>query len=151
MMKGKQGLLQKLRCRGLPKVDVIIDCRMFKSEAFEKVVRHTGNHVDVIKDVVEHPLFKATAREALDMIHEDAKKDKDIVVLSVCTSGCHRSVAMTLILQSILESMSYHVRVRHLSSGSWVPRGLCQHCEACDTNNTLKQAVFKVAFEKIRR
>ena len=86
------------------------------------------------------------------MIHEDALKGcKDIVVLNVCTSGCHRSVAMTLILQSILQRMSYQVRVRHLSSGSWQPRGLCQRCEACDEDNTLKHAMFKEAFEKIRK
>ena len=151
LVSGKQGLIHKLLCRGVPEPDVIIDCRTFKSESFEKVLRHTGHHADIIKDTVEHPKFRPCVRKALDMLHDDVKKDIDLVVLSVCTSGCHRSVALTLILQSSLERMSYNVRVRHLSSGSWVPRELCQHCQACDTNNTLKHAMLKEAFEKIRR
>jgi len=154
LLNGKQGLMPKLFRQGVPEPDVIIDCRMFESSEspiISKILRHTGHHADIIKDTVEHPKFRPCVRKALDMLHDDVKKDIDLVVLSVCTAGCHRSVALTLILQSIFERMSYNVRVRHLSSGSWETRKLRQHCEACDTNNTLKHAMFKEAFEKIRR
>jgi len=154
LLNGKQGLMPKLFRQGVPEPDVIIDCRMFESSEspiISKILRHTGHHADIIKDTVEHPKFRPCVRKALDMLHDDVKKDIDLVVLSVCTAGCHRSVALTLILQSIFERMSYNVRVRRLSSGSWETKKLRQHCEACDTNNTLKHAMFKEAFEKIRR
>ena len=151
LVEGEAGLLHKLKFRGIPEPDVIIDCRMFKTSGFERVVNHTGYHTLIIQQTVDHPFFKNTIKEAIDMVHEESGHDKDIVVLSVCTSGCHRSVAVTLILQSILQEMLYHVKVRHLSSGSWGPRNLCKQCEACDNKNPLKLEMFKAAFQKVRK
>ena len=151
LVEGEAGLLHKLKFRGIPEPDVIVDCRMFKTTGFERVVNHTGYHAMIIKQTVEHPLFKRTMKEAIDMVHEESGHEKDVFVLSVCTSGCHRSVAVTLILQSILQEMLYHVKVRHLSSGSWGPRDLCKQCEACDNKNPLKLEMFKAAFQKVRK
>jgi hypothetical protein len=147
LVSGEDGLIQKLKFGGIPEPHVTIDCRVFKSRNCRKVLGHTGYHAVIIKETVLHHLFSDTMRKAIDDIVRAV--DEDIVVMCVCTSGCHRSVAVSVILKMILEKMLYSVKLHHFSSGSWAAKRLCTSCDFCDDDNELKLNMFQVALEQL--
>ena len=150
LVEGKQGLIWRLVLRGLPEPDVVVDCRPLKRYDFDKaILRHTGHHAEIVYQTVEHRLFKATMQAALDNIREVFDEGNGANVLVVCTSGCHRSVSFALVMEYILKQLLYHTQVRHLSEGSWRPRGLCMSCTACDEDNESKLKNFEMAARKM--
>ena len=146
LVEGKQGLVWRLKVRGFPDPDVVVDCRPLKRYDFDKaILKHTGHNAAIVHQTVDHRLFKPTMKAALRNIREVYENGNGATVLVVCTSGCHRSVAMSLVLEYILQRQLYHTTVRHCSEGSWWPRRLCTSCTECDENNEAKLKCFEMA------
>ena len=146
LVEGKQGLVWRLKVRGFPEPDVVVDCRPLKRYDFDKaILKHTGHNAAIVHQTVDHRLFKPTMKAALRNIREVYENGNGATVLVVCTSGCHRSVAMSLVLEYILQRQLYHTTVRHCSEGSWWPRRLCTSCTECDENNEAKLKCFEMA------
>ena len=146
LVEGKQGLVWRLKVRGFPEPDVVVDCRPLKRYDFDKaILKHTGHNAAIVHQTVDHRLFKPTMKAALRNIREVYENGNGATVLVVCTSGCHRSVAMSLVLEYILQRQLYHTNVRHCSEGSWWPRRLCTSCTECDENNEAKLKCFEMA------
>jgi hypothetical protein len=150
LIEGKQGLIWRLKVRGLPEPDVVVDCRPLKRYDFDKaILKHTGHNAAIVHQTVDHRLFKPTMKAALDNIREVFDEGNGANVLVVCTSGCHRSVSMALVMEYILKKMLYHTNVRHLSEGSWKPRRLCMSCTECADDNEAKLKSFEVALRMV--
>jgi hypothetical protein len=146
LVEGKQGLIYRLKVRGLPEPDVVVDCRPLKRWDFDRaILKHTGHHAAIVHQTVSHRLFKPTLQGAMDNIRDLFTEGRGANVLVVCTSGCHRSVSFALVMEYILNQMLYHTKVMHLSDGSWRTRRMCMSCPECDDDNKAKKESFEAA------
>ena len=95
---------------------------------------HTGHNHATIKQLVKLPAFARMLAGLKSIILEHAQCDRTFVIVLVCTSGCHRSVAVSEILDWVLTREGFEVLpVRHLSKGSWHRRTLCSTSSECTT------------------
>jgi hypothetical protein len=146
LIEGENGLIWRLKVRGIAEPDIVVDCRPLKRYDLDRsLLKHTGNHAEIVFHTVYHKLFKTTMRKAICDIQEVFDDGHGVNVLVVCTSGCHRSVSFALVMEYIMKEQLYHTRVSHLSDGSWRPRHLCMSCTLCSTGNPWKQDSFKRA------
>ncbi len=130
LIEGEQGLIWRLKVRGIAEPDIVVDCRPLKRYDLDKtILRHTGH----------------SAQSAVGNIQKVYYEGNGVNVLVVCTSGCHRSVSFALMMEYILKELLYHCKVDHLSDGSWRPRRLCMSCTLCSTGNAWKQETFEKA------
>jgi hypothetical protein len=136
------GLQNRLNFRGIPEAHLAVDCRQFKDHYLDKsFLYHTGYHNEFLKQTVEHAKFPNVAKDVLQAVKDFCKGNKDTMrILMVCTSGCHRSVSLTLVMQHLLEHKGYTVNIGHLSKGSWEKR--CRSCKNCDWGED-KVAILK--------
>jgi len=125
-------LQTRLNFRGIPEAHLAVDCRQFKDRNLDKsFLYHTGYHNEFLKQTVQHAKFPNVAKDVLQAVKDFCNGSNDTMkILMVCTSGCHRSVSLTLVMQHILEQDGYTVNVGHLSKGSWEHR--CKSCKHCD-------------------
>jgi hypothetical protein len=150
LIEGENGLIWRLKVRGIAEPDIVVDCRPLKRYDLDRsLLKHTGHNAEIVHHTVDHRLFKTTMRKAIGDIQEVFDDGHGVNVLVVCTSGCHRSVSFALVMEYIMKEQLYHTRVSHLSDGSWRQRRLCMSCLLCSTDNPWKQDTFKRAAELV--
>ena len=150
LIEGENGLIWRLKVRGIAEPDIVVDCRPLKRYDLDRsLLKHTGHNAEIVHHTVDHRLFKTTMRKAIGDIQEVFDDGHGVNVLVVCTSGCHRSVSFALVMEYIMKEQLYHTRVSHLSDGSWRQRRLCMSCTLCSTGNPWKQDTFKRAAELV--
>ena len=146
LIEGENGLIWRLKVRGIAEPDIVVDCRPLKRYDLDRsLLKHTGHHAEIVFHTVDHKLFKTTMRKAICDIQEVFDDGHGVNVLVVCTSGCHRSVSFALVMEYILKQMLYHTKVVHLSDGSWRRRRMCMSCPECDDDNESKKESFETA------
>ena len=138
------------------KVDlhVIIDCRrQFNKPKCKR--GHNGHHDAFISGIVAKPEFKdwlAEVKETFMKAHEDHNPDETFHVGLFCKAGSNRSVACSLLLETIWKrawNSGYTVLpVIHRSQEFWEARGICNsECETCVNGENM---TFK-KFEALRK
>ena len=135
--QNKKALYENLRARvefrGVPRADILIDCRPLKRYDLPGyILSHTGYHNMIMMQAIDHSYFVPTLTDVVQTVMALMDSGQVAVhVWAMCTGGNHRSVAFSLVLESILSRMQYHVRIRHFSKSSWESRGLCMGCDQC--------------------
>jgi len=130
-----EDLLAALQRSGVPNADVIIDARQFPQQEEKPLTKHTGNHPEVIKQLVHHRNFdkwlpwvkRKFTKSMIDWFQQEDKQHgadrRQFIVVMYCKSGQHRSVAASEILRHIfLETGWACLKTRHLAlvhNGSW--------------------------------
>ncbi len=146
LIEGEDGLIWRLKVRGIVGPDIVVDCRPLKRCNLDRsVLKHTGHNAEIVFHTVDHTLFKTTMQSAVGNVQNVYDEGNGVNVLVVCTSGCHRSVSFALVMEYILKQQLFHCRVAHLSDGSWRPRRLCMSCNLCDEDNEWKHELFEKA------
>ena len=124
----------------------VVDCTAFRNPGDDETGRrHTGAHPDIMHNVYTHKLFR--------QVHSDLRSmtptGKNLVII-VCRSGRHRSVASAIACSDVIRERMYNgeqgtVRVVHLQQDThW--NGLChQACSACDLKNIRREKMMRLA------
>ena len=124
----------------------VVDCTAFRNPGDDETGRrHTGAHPDIMHNVYTHKLFR--------QVHSDLRKmtptGKNLVII-VCRSGRHRSVASAIACSDVIRERMYNgeqgtVRAVHLQQDThW--NGLChQACSACDLKNIRREKMMRLA------
>ena len=131
---------------------VYLDCHCFHDPASDKgLVSHVGLHPDITKNIVQNDIYKPYVDRLIDEallalntdmgsgfdlgepFDKDGKpaspqliddKSDQIVILCVCKSGRHRSVALSESLMYALTNMDWqHLEIVHLERKYWTQRG----------------------------
>ena len=150
LMYGKQGLVSRLKVRGIGRPNMVLDCRPMNERYMpHHILQHTGYHGDIVSKLAGHRFFT----KGLMMVMKELKgcmDNGDVSMMLVCTSGVHRSVAAALIFEYVFKSLGYKVHgLRHLSKGSWGPRDLCQGCKRCRDDDPIKLQAFQDVLEVV--
>ena len=124
----------------------VVDCTAFRNPGDDETGRrHTGAHPDIMHNVYTHKLFR--------QVHSDLRSmtptGKNLVII-VCRSGRHRSVASAIACSDVIRERMYNgeqgtVRAVHLQQDThW--NGLChQACSACDLKNIRREKMMRLA------
>jgi len=123
-----EDLLAALQRSGVPYADVIIDARQFPQHEERPLTKHTGNHPEILKQLIHHRNFdkwlpwvkRKFTKAMIDWFQEEDKQHgadrRHFIVVMYCKSGRHRSVAASEILRHIfLETGWACLKTRHLS------------------------------------
>jgi len=137
-------------------VDLFVDARDFPDPEAMHLVRHTGQHHDIITRICRHRNFpkwlgsvrsRLGAAAAASAARGAAGPAAPLLTIAVyCRSGKHRSVAAALILQHVLRREGYECKdPTHLSETRWSNccDGQCQECQnpPGELQNTLDKAI----------
>ena len=109
----------------------VYDCRPLKGNVKKSFLSHIGFNNVFLESVNRHDEFPDMCKHAKRAFEESKKCRSTHRFLFVCTAGCHRSVAVCLVMQKYFEMMGCVVFVEHISSPSWETRGLCSSCSLC--------------------
>ena len=124
----------------------VVDCTAFRNPGDDETGRrHTGAHPDIMHNVYTHKLFR--------QVHSDLRSmtptGKNLVII-VCRSGRHRSVASALACSDVIRQRMYNgeqgtVRAVHLQQDTHWNRLCHQSCSECNLNNTRREKMMRFA------
>jgi len=105
---------------GLPlDADLAIDVRFLPNPFYIETLRpYTGEHKEVKKYVLSHPVAKTFLRKYIGLLnflipHYGEEGKTHLVIAIGCTGGQHRSVALANRIAKALSGKGYHVAVAH--------------------------------------
>ena len=106
-------------------VDILLDNTGFSDPQAKHdksgLKNHTGQHDEIIKRVVDHDIFESWLEDA----HRQMKSailltKKNLVIVSMCNHGRHRSVAGSLVMKYILTQLGFFVEEPlHMGRTGW--------------------------------
>ena len=137
--------------RGTP---VILDARPFinpeGSNDKSGLSEHVGFHPDIIAGVLDNPHFSNWLKEAKRKVYQAAEESEGEIALGIfCTSGRHRSVALSVILGGILRAEGFSTRTTHLSANRW--RGCAgKGCDYCSRSDSKRDDAIQEAIRRWR-
>ena len=124
----------------------VVDCTAFRNPGDDETGRrHTGAHPDIMHNVYTHKLFR--------QVHSDLRKmtptGKNLVII-VCRSGRHRSVASAIACSDVIRERMYNgeqgtVRAVHLQQDTHWNRLCHQACRECDLKNIRREKMMRLA------
>ena len=158
--KDSASLAAKIQDKHFPhgewKPDVISDCsslRVVKPDCEQWKKKHTGEHPQVLCNVITHRKFKSVIQTLLEDFYNNAKGTDDrgeVNVLCYCPKGSKRSVAVARCFAHFLIHHGYDVRdVVHLNIDRPHRRG----CDQCNNvwleGSTERQRLLNIATNRI--
>ena len=124
----------------------VVDCTVFRNPGHDEIGRrHTGAHPDIMHNVYTNKLF----REVHSDLRSMTPTGKNLVII-VCRSGRHRSVASALACSDVIQQRMYNgeqgtVCAVHLQQETHWNRLCHQSCSECNLNNARKQEIMTIA------
>ena len=110
---------------------VWVDCRGLGDPGADHQLRgHKGMHPAIIRQMDTQDA-KQMIMQIMRQIMEYCEHDEGVNVIAICKAGRHRSVAVSVVLRSLLEKMGLKVTTKHTSEGKYW-KYLCKtSCEQC--------------------
>ena len=117
--------------------DELIDCRIFNNPDLDRrLTKHIGAHPQIIADLLgDARNINICFRQAAQALSRNAGRvvPKTRLVIGIfCKSGTHRSVAMTLLLTSVLRNSGVQVDgAQYWSQWYWQAAKCQPQCREC--------------------
>ena len=126
---------------------IVIDCTVIKNPEKEKgLYRHLGTHPETWRQVLKHHHFRYMHEELRTL----SPTEKNLIIC-VCRSGCHRSVASSSSISPVIKANLYggdpkdicvkttHLQKQHHSHNK------CNMCKECDPTQDANKPNIRLA------
>ena len=90
---------------------------------------HVGTNPEIVKRVSQHPNFMTLLKTLAEEMPQSAQILSEPQIVFTCSKGRHRSVAMALIMQHIVEACGGTARIIYYNRGDWWR--VCNGCSEC--------------------
>ena len=124
---------------------IVIDCTVIKNPEKEKRLRwHLGTHPETWWQVLKHKHFQCSH----DELRKLSPTEKNLIIC-VCRSGCHRSVASSYSIAPVIKANLYGgdpkaVKTAHLQEQHH-DHNKCNMCTECDPTQDANKPNIKLA------
>ena len=116
----------------VPGAYTVINCKVLRDPASQNLRIHPGSHPGIVDSIVGHAEFPTILAQVKALTRRWQTADSPQVALQ-CKSGKHRSVAVSILLQYLLQD-EFDVRVQHYNFANWgrhaqgCMQGQCSDC-----------------------
>ena len=142
------GMRNKFRMPEVDDIDVVFDCRMFNDMHCPN--GHTGEHAQFLMYVAHSDLFVKWAQNAKREIQALIdQKQKRINFAVFCKAATHRSVGLSRVLKTVMDSLGINTTLRPMNRRHWqnlnLCDGSCSMCQIGERQHSMKTAALEHA------